>query len=202
MVIFTGLLFSGNIWFWTDDEGVRHYSNIQPPQGRDAKQLEESRQIQKRLRSKENKGYRFSVVKVFDGDTVKVTGLDLTFTIRMAGIDSPEIGYDGRPSQPYCRRAKNYLEGLLSGKKVEIKSHGTGGYNRQLGEVFLDGVNINLEMIKAGLAEVYQGRLPKGLDAKAYNDAQTKARKNRKGMWVQGRSYVSPKKWRKDHPRK
>ncbi|MCF6248141.1 MAG: thermonuclease family protein [Desulfobacula sp.] len=198
----SGLLFLSNIWFWTDDDGVRHYSNVTRPTDTQVRQIEESQQIYKKVTSKQNKKHQFTVIKVFDGDTVQVTGLDLKFTIRMVGIDTPEIGYDNRPGQPFGRKAKTKLIQLVENKKVTIKSYGTGGYNRQLAEIFFDGKNINLEMIASGMAEVYQGRFPKSLNSKTYFNAQANAKKKRKGIWVQGKSYKSPKQWRKEHPRK
>lgn len=195
-------MFFGNIWFWKDEKGVRHYSNISPPKGKSAREIEAAQETYRRVNLKKNRGYLFHVTRVFDGDTIQVAGMDLKFTLRMAGIDSPEIGFDHRPGQPFGRRAKKYLAELVADKKVSIKSYGTGGYNRQLAEVFHDDKNVNIEMIKAGLAEVYSGKLPGTLDAGAYFKAQAAAKKGRKGMWGQGRKYISPRQWRKMYPRK
>lgn len=202
LILISSVLILGNLWFWIDKDGVRHYSNIAPPKGENAVKVSESEELSQSLRHSDPGRAHFMVSRVYDGDTIQVKGLDLKFTIRFVGIDSPEIGYDGRPTQPYAKEAKQYLAELVSGKQVGIKGYGTGGYNRQLAEVFVNGANINLEMVKSGLAEVYSGRLPKDLDSQAYWRAQKKARDSRKGMWQQGKSYVSPKKWRKLHPRK
>ena len=51
-------------------------------------------------------------------------------------------------------------------------------YNRQLAEVFLNNQNINLEILKAGLAEVYKGKPAKGINIDLYYDAQSYAKKN------------------------
>jgi endonuclease YncB( thermonuclease family) len=53
-------------------------------------------------------------------------------------------------------------------KSVDVKSFGTDRYDRTLGVVFVKGININLEMVKAGLAEVYRGRPAKGMDMDPY----------------------------------
>ena len=184
----------GNIYFWTDDDGIRHFSNIAPVQNQRVEEFQESNPV--------FKGQKFRVLKVYDGDTIKVTGLDLTFKIRLVGIDSPETGYGTREDQPFSQKAKQYLEKLLGNQKIAIKSYGTGGYNRQLAEVFVNGKNVNLEMIKAGLAEVYKGSRPKNLDSEAYLREESRAKRARKGVWSQGNSYISPRQWRKDHPRK
>jgi len=85
--------------------------------------------------------------------------------VRLVGIDTPETSKKKRePGQPYSQQAKKHLVGLLLNKVVEIKGYGLGPYNRILRVVYLNNKNINLEMIRAGLAEVYQGNPPKGFD--------------------------------------
>ncbi|WP_291347494.1 thermonuclease family protein [Desulfobacula sp.] len=126
----------------------------------------------------------------------------MIFKVRLVGIDSPETGFKGQKSQPFSQKAKQHLTDLLDNKKVAIKSYGTGAYNRQLAEVFIGNKNINIEMIRAGLAEVYTGRRPKKLDSQLYLKEEASARRAGKGMWIQGSRYKSPQQWRKEHPRK
>jgi len=193
-ILLLSFLFYGNIYFWTDEKGVKHFSNITPPLNETIEEFKESNAV--------FKNQFFRVVKIYDGDTIKVTGLDLTFKIRLVGIDSPEIGFKGRKSQPFSQKAKQHLVGLIDNKKIAIKSYGTGSYNRQLAEVFVNNKNINIEMIRAGLAEVYKGRRSKKLDSQIYLKEELRARRAQKGMWTQGSSYKSPRQWRKEHPRK
>jgi endonuclease YncB( thermonuclease family) len=40
------------------------------------------------------------------------------------------------------------LDGLILNKAVDIQGYGLGRYNRILGVIYLDGNNINLEMVK------------------------------------------------------
>ena len=87
------------------------------------------------------------------------------------------------PSQPYSLQAKKRLEDLVLNRVVEIKSYGLDCYNRVLGVVYLDKININLEMVKQGLAEVYYGETPKDLDLKPYREAESKARNAKIEMW-------------------
>jgi endonuclease YncB( thermonuclease family) len=199
VVFFTGLV-SANIYFWTDEEGVKHFTNISPPLDEEVGELEESNAVFQKLSAPGNDRLVFRVLKVFDGDTIKVKGLDLVFKIRLVGIDSPETGYGGDPDQPFGQKAKQHLARLLDNRNIFVKSYGIGGYNRQLAEVFVAGRNINLEMIRAGLAEVYPGRRPKTLDSKLYLAEESKARRSKRGMWIQGRAYKRPRQWRKEHP--
>lgn len=200
--LFLSSFLYGSIYFWIDENGVKHYTNIAPPLDETIEELEESRAVVQKLKSKENINQIFKVLKVFDGDTIQVTGLNLIFNIRLAGIDSPETGFNGQKGQPFSQKAKQHLADLLDNKNITIKSYGLGGYNRQLAEVFSDGKNINLEMIKTGLAEVYTGKPPRNFDLQVYLKEELKARRGRKGIWIQGASYKSPKQWRKENPRR
>lgn len=193
-ILFFSLFLYGNIYFWTDENGIKHFTNIAPPLNETIEEFTESDVVFPKQ--------QFKVLKVFDGDTIKVTRVDLIFKIRLVGIDSPEIGFRGQKTQPFSQKAKHYLEGLVGNKKVRIKSYGTGAYNRQLAEVFVGNKNINIEMIRAGLAEVYKGKRPKKLDSQSYLKEELRARRAGKGMWIQGSRYKSPRQWRKDHPRK
>jgi len=200
-VFCSSLLFYGNIYFWVDENGIKHFTNTAPPPKESIKPGESIEEF-KEINSVVFKGQLFKVLKVYDGDTIKVTGYDLIFKIRLVGIDSPEIGYKGQKSQPFSQDAKLYLANLVDDSEITIKSYGTGSYNRQLAEVFIENTNINIEMIKAGLAEVYKGRRPKKLDSQKYFREESNARRTEKGMWVQGALYKSPRIWRKEHPRK
>jgi endonuclease YncB( thermonuclease family) len=82
-------------------------------------------------------------------------------------------------------------------RTVTVKSFGNDRYGRILGEVFLNEKNVNLEMVKSGLAEVYRGTPPKGQNIEPYWKAEEDAKKAGQGMWVLGAKYVSPREWRK-----
>jgi micrococcal nuclease len=143
---------------------------------------------------------QFSFTRVTDGDTVKIAGNDEKMAIRLFGIDAPETSKKkNEPGQPFSRKSTKYLAKLVLNKSVEVKSYGTDRYGRILGVVFVSGKNMNLEMVKAGLAEVYHGRPAEGLDLKPYWNAETGAKKIGIGMWSLGDKYISPKEWRRIH---
>jgi endonuclease YncB( thermonuclease family) len=105
---------------------------------------------------------QFKVTRVYDGDTIKAKGYDIEIKVRLAGVDTPETSKRKKsPGQPYNQQAKKYLASLILNKDVEVKGYGLDQYNRVLGVIYLNGKNINLKMVKAGLAEVYCGRLPR-----------------------------------------
>lgn len=143
---------------------------------------------------------QFKVTRVYDGDTFKVAGHDIEFKARLVGIDAPETKKGKRkPGQPYSQQAKKFLAIMVLNKTVDLKGYGYGPYNRPLCEVFVDGINVNLELIRAGLAEVYKGDPPKGFDPATYRQAERQARQDKKGMWSLGDKYISPKQWRTIH---
>jgi micrococcal nuclease len=142
----------------------------------------------------------YQVNRVVDGDTIIVKKGATKLTIRLVGIDAPEVSHlKNEPGQPFSQQSTKHLAGLVLNKTVDIKSYGPDRYGRTLGEVFLDGNNINLVMVKSGLAEVYRGTPAKGQNMAPYWKAEEEARKAGKGMWVQGDKYVSPREWRRMH---
>jgi endonuclease YncB( thermonuclease family) len=68
---------------------------------------------------------------------------------------------------------------------------------RLLSAIFLDGQDINLAMLEAGLAAVYRGPESDHPYTPQYQAAEGAARSARKGMGVQGDAYESPRAYRK-----
>jgi len=134
-----------------------------------------------------------TVTRVLSGDTIQAKGPKGKLIVRLVGIDAPEKG------QPYSDRARTYLTNLVLRKSVFIFTHGKDEKHRVLGEIFLKGRSINIEMLKAGLAEVYRGIPPKKLDLVQYLVVEKEARDAKRGMWGQGQKYVSPSLWRMMH---
>jgi endonuclease YncB( thermonuclease family) len=46
-------------------------------------------------------------------------------------------------------------------------------------------------MVKAGLAEVYRGKQPRYFNVKIYQDAESEAKKAKRGMWIKGDKYIT-----------
>ena len=143
---------------------------------------------------------QYQVTRVFDGNTIKAAGGKQKLTIRLVGIDAPETSQSKNDTgQPFSQRSKKHLASIVLKQAVDIKLYGRDIYGRLLGEIFLNGRNVNLEMVKAGLAEVYRGTPPKEQNMKPYWKAEHEAKMAKRGMWVQGDKYVSPREWRKAH---
>jgi len=140
---------------------------------------------------------QFKVTRVHDGDTIKAEGYDIQITARLVGIDAPELSKGkGQPGQPFSQKAKEYLASLVLNKTVEIKGYGVDSYNRILGVIHLGGKTVNLQMVKAGLAEAYRGKPPKGFNLQPYREAEKEARDAARGMWSLRDKYMSPRDWR------
>ena len=140
----------------------------------------------------------YQVSRVIDGDTIEVKKGAVKLTVRLVGIDAPETSKKKHePGQPFSQQATKHLAKLALNRSVDVKSFGADRYGRVLGEVFADGNNVNLEMVKAGLAEVYRGTPAQGQDVGPYWRAEEEARRTGRGMWVLGDRYVSPREWRR-----
>jgi endonuclease YncB( thermonuclease family) len=120
------------------------------------------------------------VVGVADGDTITV--LDSTRTqhrIRLQGIDAPE----GR--QAFGNVSKRALSDMVHGKDVVIEYHNQDRYGRILGIVLIGGRDVNLEMVRAGMAWHYKQYQRDQTPANriAYAQAEIDARAAGKGLW-------------------
>ena len=93
------------------------------------------------------------VTSVIDGDTIDVTDmLGHVFRVRLIGIDAPEFKTtEGKASA-------KFLTDQIHGKRVNVKvdpNNQKDKYDRALGVVFLNGVDINKLMLTKGYAQCY-----------------------------------------------
>ncbi len=137
------------------------------------------------------------VVGIQDGDTITLLDpLNHPYRIRLLGIDAPE------KNQPFGKVAKQVLSDRIFGKQVQVMTKGRDRYGRTLGKVLLDGRDINMEMVRHGLAWFYKHYAETQFrgDAARYADAETAARKERDGLWAYP-DPVEPWVWRKSRQR-
>ncbi len=129
----------------------------------------------------------YKVIKVVDGDTIKVDMDGKTETIRLIGIDSPEVN-DARESvKCFGEEASNKAREILYGKNVKLEADNTQGerdkYGRLLRYVFLeDGTNINKMMIDEGYAYEYTYKFPYKYQSE-FKEAEIEAKNAKKGLW-------------------
>jgi endonuclease YncB( thermonuclease family) len=132
------------------------------------------------------------VVGVADGDTVTV--LDdrkVQHKVRLAGIDAPEKG------MPYGQRSKQYLSDLVFGKTVILEGDKIDRYGRTVAKILLNGRDVNLAQIAAGMAWHYKKyeREQSSNDRMLYGAEELNARAARRGLWEDPQP-VAPWDWR------
>ena len=101
--------------------------------------------------------YKCKLVKVVDGDTIDVD-IDLGFgvwmrnqRIRLYGIDTPESRTRDKEEKFYGKLAAQFLKDQCKkGSCITLRTYldKKGKYGRILGEIIVDGVNINQLMIE------------------------------------------------------
>ena len=124
------------------------------------------------------------VVSVHDGDTVK---LDDGRTIRLAGIDAPEI------SQPYGVQSRDQLKKLVR-KDVTVIEKEKDRYGRTVAEIYRGKRSVNREMVNRGAAWWFRKYAP---DDDCLRSLEASARKHKRGLW-RSPTVVAPWDWRKE----
>ena len=121
------------------------------------------------------------VVGIADGDTVTVLdSSNIQFKIRLMGIDAPE------KKQAFGNKSKESLSALVFNKQVTVEYNKKDKYGRTVGKILVDGVDANLEQIKAGMAwhyKKYQNEQAPD-DRSLYVQAEEKARAGKLGLWI------------------
>ncbi len=113
------------------------------------------------------------VVSISDGDTIKVLNSEnRQIKVRLFEIDAPEM------SQSFGKKSKSKLSDLIFKKNVKVVFSEKDQFGRTLGIIYLDGLNINEEMIRTGFVWVYKHAKKKNL-----RDLQDEAKKNKFGLW-------------------
>ena len=134
------------------------------------------------------------VITIIDGDSIIVTNRQgKRHKVRLAGIDAPERG------QPYGDKAKRHLASLIGGKRIQLESYKYDQYGRVVAKIMLLDQDINLSMVRAGLAWWYRRYADEQplFDQYRYDAAETHARDRRVGLWSQ-RNPMPPWQWRKN----
>lgn len=139
------------------------------------------------------------VVKVTDGDTLKIEINQIKDTIRLIGIDTPESKANNKAYKDAYKskqtieiitemgkRAANYTKSLVKKGdtvKIEFDIEKRDKYKRLLGYVYLsNGKMLNEEIIRAGYASplTYPPNI-KYVDR--FKKAYTEARTAKRGLW-------------------
>ena len=127
---------------------------------------------------------RARVAHVHDGDTVV---LGDGRKLRLIGIDTPELGRDGRPAEPLAEKAAAELRKLFADQAnvgLRLDTEPKDRYQRSLAHVFLqDGRSVEVWLLEQGLATVFP--VPPNLwNLTCYIAAERRAREARRGLWA------------------
>lgn len=148
------------------------------------------------------------VIAVLDGDTVLIKRANGLKKIRMAGIDAPE------KAQTFGETSRRSLADMVMGKQVKVVSEAVDQYGRMVARLSVDGLDVNAEQIRCGMAWAATGwrqsrRVPVGVPLAGENSRfhnnrellalQEEARQAPRGLWALS-DPMPPWEWRKLHP--
>jgi len=107
------------------------------------------------------------VVSVYDGDTLTVDakpwpGLTVRSSVRVAGVDTPEIRGKCRAEKDMAVRARDFVRATL-GAQVQLTSVRLGKYaGRVIAEVWVNGRKLSDLLITENLGRPYLGGRRRG----------------------------------------
>ncbi|MDD2914715.1 MAG: thermonuclease family protein [Gallionella sp.] len=129
------------------------------------------------------------VLAVLDGDTVLVLRNNRPVKVRLVEIDAPE------KAQTFGETSRRSLSDMVLGKQVQVSSQAMDKYGRMVAHLGLDGLDVNAEQIRRGMAWEYSHfHGNKELVA-----LQEEAMQVPRGLWALS-DPMSPWEWRKLHP--
>ncbi len=142
-----------------------------------------------------------TVIRVVDGDTLDVRLPDGSEdTVRLIGVDTPEVHVENQPEEyegvpdtdagALCLRraghdATNYTAARVDGETVTLAfdplTDRRGGYDRLLAYVYVDGANLNHDLVTTGHARLFDTEFSlRG----AFEASETAARTDERGLWA------------------
>lgn len=127
-----------------------------------------------------------SVQRVVDGDTLRLSD---GRSVRMIGLNTPELGKQGRSDEPFAVAARKRLEALVAdnGGRVGLRAgrQGKDHYGRTLAHVYdANGANLEAQMLADGLG--FQVAVAPNVELVACQQAaEASARQAGRGVWRQ-----------------
>jgi micrococcal nuclease len=132
------------------------------------------------------------VMQVYDGDTIAILKDGERVTVRLIGIDTPEVDTPYTKAECYGSEASKAARELLLDQMVRIETDPTQDmydvYQRLLAYVFVPsdtnpaGILANKYLIEQGMAREYTFKEPYTHQA-AFKASEATARSEKKGLW-------------------
>lgn len=126
------------------------------------------------------------VSKVVDGDTLRLAD---GRSVRLIGVNAPERGRNGRPSEPFAEAAQRRLQALVAandgrvGLRLGVKSR--DHYGRTLAHAYdRQGRNLEAQLLAEGLGYRVAFEPASGLET-CQREAEAAAREQGAGLWRQ-----------------
>lgn len=128
----------------------------------------------------------YRVLKVIDGDTVKIQYKDEPTRVRLIGVDTPEMATPDKPAERFEKEASSFLRNLLNGESVYLRfgvNAKRDKYGRLLAYLYRspDGLFVNLEIVRQGYGRAYTKFPFKYLEL--FRHYERRAREGIKGIW-------------------
>lgn len=125
------------------------------------------------------------VIRVVDGDTVKVKVDGKEETVRLLLIDTPETVHPSKPVQPFGPEASSFTKELLTGKEIQLEMDigERDKYGRLLAYVYVDGNMVNEMLLEKGLARVAYIYEPNTKYVDDFYEIQKQAQQKEVGIW-------------------
>ena len=133
--------------------------------------------------------------RVIDGDTITINNAK----IRFSGIDAPEKNYYGQTQ--FCKgpkgvwacgkKASTKLKQLINGQEVQCTDEGKDRYGRTLSICYANGVDLQAEMVRSGMAVAYLRY------SNRYENEMLEAMIAQVGIW--SGQFEEPELWRRQH---
>jgi micrococcal nuclease len=125
------------------------------------------------------------VVEVIDGDTIRVSIVGVVESVRLIGVDTPEID-PRRPVELFGKEASEFTRRSCLGEDVRLERDPQGDtrdkYGRLLRYVYLpDGTLLNAEIIRQGYGHAYT-RFPYA-KMETFRALEREAREAGRGLW-------------------
>jgi micrococcal nuclease len=100
------------------------------------------------------------VLSIHDGDTLTFVpeGSVKKAKLRLLGVDTPEIDFNGSSQGEVAFMARDYLMSMLplnAKIQIELSDKNTDSNGRYLGQIKYQGRDLNLEILKAGWGATY-----------------------------------------------
>ncbi|TPX37086.1 hypothetical protein SmJEL517_g01092 [Synchytrium microbalum] len=126
---------------------------------------------------------------------------DQTISIRLAGVDAPELPHFGNPGQPFAEEAIEFLRSQILHKRITIKPYRKDQYGRLVASAHVPYYvlwkkDVGLEMLRNGLAVVYnQAGAEYGGREVRYLEEEKRAKSKKIGIWSLP-NFVSPSEYK------